>query len=258
MVKLTFFNDYLKLIKFRYHLSFISVIIGCLIFGNSYSFWDLVSLLILVYISFNLLLYTGFYILNDLFDVKSDQKHFAKRFRPIASGRISISSAILLAILNILLGLSIGFIIDTGLLLFYICFLIINLFYTLIAKKIPYLEIIINATTHPLRLIMGSYLVGSKFSLLFVLAYFILAISISTKRRITEMNYPSYESRKVLQSYKLKTLNKLLFYDLIIILLIFIIDFNNNFIAYMSLILLYVILIYLENYFKFFKNIWLK
>jgi 4-hydroxybenzoate polyprenyltransferase len=70
------------------------------------------------------------YVINDIFDIKADQKHPVKKNRPIASGRISVHGAILLAVV-----LAVGSLIWASLLntnFFYICtfYLAMNLAYS--------------------------------------------------------------------------------------------------------------------------------
>ena len=51
---------------------------------------------------------SGGYIVNDLFDVEADRGHPRKRFRPLASGRLSVKSAIALIVIMWSIGVAIG------------------------------------------------------------------------------------------------------------------------------------------------------
>ena len=78
------------LVKFRYHVTFINVALGALIFAarlDGAFAWRLFAL----YVSFNVLLYSGLYAINDLADRESDARHPLKRRRPIPSGRMSVA-----------------------------------------------------------------------------------------------------------------------------------------------------------------------
>src|SRR3990167_5111556 len=99
-------KDYLALVKFKYHASFLAIVVIALFFGGFSA--ELVQKLILLYLSFNLLLYTGLYMLNDVADLKQDRQHPLKRNRPIASGRMSLRTALPLSVMLIAAGLFTG------------------------------------------------------------------------------------------------------------------------------------------------------
>ena len=82
----------LALIKFRYHVTFINAAFGALIFADRLD-RDLAWRLLALYVSFNVLLYSGLYTINDLADRESDARHPLKRRRPIPSGRVSVRTA---------------------------------------------------------------------------------------------------------------------------------------------------------------------
>ena len=74
--------------KPRYHLSYAAVIAAALLFGPPID-RGLVARLAVLYVSFNVLFYSGIYIFNDVADARADAAHPCKRERPVASGRIS-------------------------------------------------------------------------------------------------------------------------------------------------------------------------
>ncbi len=238
------FIDYIRLIKFRYHLSFFLVIAGAFIFSASPSSLPIKDLFIM-YFSFNVFLYGGLYTLNDIADIESDRKHPQKKQRSLASKRISLFSAYVFSFFLIMLGLGVGyFYFGMVVLLLYLSFIFINLFYTLIAKKIPYLELIINSATHPLRFVMGGFLVDAKIPSLPIAAIFLLVFGVACLRRILEKNMPGAETRSVLKYY---TNKKLLTIEIIIlcaVLIISMIDFPRYSVWYGMMITTYVVLVF--------------
>jgi len=96
------------------------------------------------------------YILNDLSDLDSDRKHATKKYRPLASGDISISKGMIFAG-ALFLG---SFILASQLpawftwsLVLYVC---ITLSYSFKFKKMQTIDIIILATLYTLRIISGA------------------------------------------------------------------------------------------------------
>jgi 4-hydroxybenzoate polyprenyltransferase len=89
-IAMTRIRPYLELIKFRYHISYLTVLFAALLFAGSINI-SLLRSLIALYLSFNVLFYGGIYSLNDLRDLKSDREHPRKKTRPLASGRVGWS-----------------------------------------------------------------------------------------------------------------------------------------------------------------------
>ena len=242
-------RDYIGLIKFRYHLSFALVLLGALFFTPKIDFSLFISLL-LVYFSFNVLMYSGLYTLNDIEDRQADSLHPVKRRRAISSRRISLTNAWIFSILTILAGLLIAFFSFRKIFYVYLIFIGFNIFYTYFAKKIPYLELIGNSFTYPLRFVMGALLVGSMTPTNLIIACFFVALGGSCERRIIEMNHRGYEAREVLIYY---TRNKLFLIQILsfaAVLAVFFIDFPKNWIIYSLLTLFYIIFVFVLGYNK--------
>src|SRR3989304_746319 len=77
---------YKKLIKPKFHITFIMVILGAFLFAPAIS-PSLFLTLLFLYLSFNVLLYGGIYTLNDIIDVESDKKSLLKKTRPLPAGK---------------------------------------------------------------------------------------------------------------------------------------------------------------------------
>ena len=233
-------KDYIRLIRFRYHFSFISIILGSLFFAEETSPF-LFRSLILVYISFNIFLYGGIYTINDIADIRSDQKHHIKRKRPLASKRISKSGAWFFAIFLIAAAFTTCIILlDMSFFYVYLMFLIINLFYSFFAKEIPYLELVVNSITHPLRFAMGVLLVNAKIPYPLLLAIFFLAIGIACVRRIVEKDVKGWEARRTLIHYSTSKLGYIQFIAFLSILLLTTIDSSVSKIFYIIIISIYI------------------
>jgi 4-hydroxybenzoate polyprenyltransferase len=192
---------YLDLVKFRYHLNFLAVIFAALIFAREIDGPLFVSLLQL-YISFNVLFYTGIYTLNDLRDLKSDSLHPLKRNRPLPSGRVSVAAAGVLSALLILAGLITAFaVFGVAVVEVYCAALILNMFYSFFARGVPYLELVVNSSTHPLRFLLGVLLTGQTIPILHLAAYFAFIFGLVCFRREVEKDITGWEARHTLKVY---------------------------------------------------------
>ncbi|WP_156027100.1 UbiA prenyltransferase family protein [Sporocytophaga myxococcoides] len=124
------------------------------------------------------------YIINDLFDIKSDKKHPEKRFRPIASGAISIPYAIILC--GGLLSFSITIALsqfNTLILFFLLGYFLLNILYSLRLKKIAIVDLMVIAIGFILRVFVGGVSIDTALSKWLVLMTFLLALFLGFAKR---------------------------------------------------------------------------
>lgn len=193
--------QWVALIKFRYHVTFLGVVCGALLFAPAID-GRLAGRLLLLYVSFNVLLYGGIYTLNDVADRASDARHPRKRRRPVASGAVPVRNACLFA----------GALIGTGTLcavLFFpagvvACFgaaLAFNATYSLGARDHRYLDLLFNSVTHPNRFLMGVLLTDRLPPYTHLAAIMLLALALSCLRRQVERGTPGGDARATLGRY---------------------------------------------------------
>ncbi len=131
---------------------------------------------------------SSIYIFNDLFDLPSDRAHATKRFRPIASGTISLFRAAMLGISMALVGIIIASLfLPTAFLGILALYIVSTSAYSLRLKKIPYIDIIVLAGLYILRIVAGSAateIPTSKWLFLFAACLF---ISLGIAKRVTEL-----------------------------------------------------------------------
>lgn len=192
---------YARLFKFRYHLSYASVILGALIFADPRSI-DLAGPLAALYLCFNVLLYGGIYTLNDVADLESDRRHPAKSRRPIASGQISVRAALVFAAVTIALGLAAAVtVFGERMAWTFAAFLALNAAYSLVARNVAVLDLVGNSATHPLRFFMGVSLVGREAPAGHLAVIFAMALGLSSLRRLIEMDAGGWRARVTLCRY---------------------------------------------------------
>lgn len=180
------YASFVALVKFRYHVTFLNVVFGALIFAQQLSPEVFVRLAAL-YVCFNVLLYGGIYTLNDLADRESDRRHPLKRLRPIAAGAISPQAALVFALCLILLGFAAASLVFSWSVV--ACFgavVLINAAYSSGGRDVPYLDLMLNALPHPIRFLMGALLVARVPRATHLVAITLLAIGLSCLRRHVE------------------------------------------------------------------------
>ena len=78
-----------------------------------------------------------------------------QRRRPIASGRLSATTALLAAVLGIACGLGLGFAIGRGVALALCSYLALTLLYSFVLKRVPLMDVSALAGLFTLRLVLG-------------------------------------------------------------------------------------------------------
>lgn len=123
------------------------------------------------------------YILNDLLDLSHDRQHPTKRYRPLASGAVSPSWAVGLALGFGAVGLSVAFTMHT--LFFYILgiYVIQNVAYSLRLKHIPILDVALVSLGFVWRILAGGVLGAVPVSNWIVLMTFLLALFLGFAKR---------------------------------------------------------------------------
>ncbi len=191
----------LELMRFHFHASFITVVLGALLFTPHIT-TQLIYSILLCYITFNVFIYGGLYTFNDIIDAKEDSRHPIKKHRPIPSGRISVRSAAIFSILLIAGGLVAGsFLISDEVYRLYFIFIFLNIIYTLAFKKIIYLNLAIIASTHTLRFVMGATLAQHSFIFTDIAAFYLLlfnvAVTIHSMFNLKPYETPFYTRKAV-------------------------------------------------------------
>lgn len=147
------FKDYLKAIRVYQWVKNVLVFVP-LITSHSFYSGKLAFDASLGFFAFSFTASAG-YVINDLLDLNSDRSHPRKRFRPFASGKLSILSGIFLVFLLLALGLIISSKLNDYFLSILLGYFIISLSYSLYFKKIILYDVFILAALYSTRIIAG-------------------------------------------------------------------------------------------------------
>lgn len=160
------------------------------------------------------LIASAVYIINDIVDIEADQNHSKKKLRPIASGKLPISTAWAAGIGLILISLPLAYILSSAFSGICALYLILNLFYSSWLKHVPLIDVLILASFYVLRVTAGVTLIEvERFSpwLYVVTSLFALFIGLGKRRAelVLQIKYSS-ESRPVLDGYSIELLDQLI------------------------------------------------
>jgi 4-hydroxybenzoate polyprenyltransferase len=152
------------------------------------------------------------YIINDIFDAKSDRLHPKKKFRPIASGALPVSYAVIevgILVLGSIVATSLGNL-DSIFLTILIVYLVLQFFYSLGLKNVAILDIIVIATGFVLRVYAGAFIIDAHLSVWFLLCVISVALFLASGKRRAELNLVQTTdqlTRKSLGTYRKDLLN---------------------------------------------------
>jgi 4-hydroxybenzoate polyprenyltransferase len=214
-------------------------------------------------LSFNVFLYGGIYTLNDLAECDSDRRHPLKRNRPIPSKAVSIRGAMVFGVIMIALGLLSSFMFfGTTFFCVFLIFMALNGLYSVEARGVPYLELVVNSSTHPVRYLMGVVLTGAKPPVQHLLAVFLVAFGFVCLRRLVEMDVDGWEARRTLMHYSRRGLLILQFFAFTGLLALFASDALMSKALFLTAIPIYVLLVFgtqiSSNARELLQTIWLR
>jgi decaprenyl-phosphate phosphoribosyltransferase len=206
-------KHYIKLIRPKHWAKNLFLFVPSFFAGK---FFDLNSLALLSggFLAFSCLA-SSIYIINDYRDIEDDRKHPEKSKRPLASGEVKKSYALVLSGLLTVIGIVTAFLIDeTGKFLFITgIYYVLNLSYSFGLKNIAIVDIIILASGFVLRVKGGATLADVDTTEWFVIMTFLLALFLALAKRRDDVLLKSStgaEMRKSMKGYSLEFLNTLL------------------------------------------------
>jgi len=129
----------------------------------------------------------GSYILNDIFDRKQDLFHPFKKRRPVASRKLSLSSAILFSLLLQAVSALLAFHVSIESALVTLAFLAVQSLYTVLLQKFTLTDVIFIAIGYLLRTAAGVVASGVTVSPWFLLCVGFLALYLGFVKRRLEL-----------------------------------------------------------------------
>jgi 4-hydroxybenzoate polyprenyltransferase len=151
-------------------------------------------------------------LFNDIADVESDRQHPIKCKRPIAAGKISIPTAIGIAVVLLAGAIVIGWLQSPNLGVTLICYALLQTAYNLRLKRTVILDIVAIATGFILRAYAGAAATEIVVSPWFLLCTAMLALFLGVEKRKAELRLSKIrggKTRSVLKRYSLPLLTRM-------------------------------------------------
>ena len=126
------------------------------------------------------------YIFNDILDSENDASHPVKKGRPIPSGAVSKKNAAGLSLVLCIAALILAYPVSFPFFLLLIAYLVISAVYSLKLKELPIVDIFCISAGFLFRLQAGGEAFGIVISEWLFLSVFLLAIFLSTGKRLCE------------------------------------------------------------------------
>ena len=130
---------------------------------------------------------SAIYIFNDIQDRKRDRLHPKKKYRPIASGQVSIKMGLAIAVSLAILSILGGNLLGIPTLICILLYAINNIFYSLKLKNLPLFDVNCIAFGFVLRLLAGIYALGDMPTAWIVLCTFFLTLFLGFSKRRSEL-----------------------------------------------------------------------
>ncbi|OGD06036.1 hypothetical protein A2379_03010 [Candidatus Amesbacteria bacterium RIFOXYB1_FULL_47_13] len=148
---------------------------------------------------------SAIYFLNDLMDVKADQAHPFKRRRPIASGRISRQTALVVFGMGTIIGLWWSYLLSPLYLTIVLGYWGMQVLYSLWLKNLEVVDVFVIALGFFLRVFAGAIVINAHLSIWFLLCVISTSLFLAVGKRRAEMAILSQQGatlhRKVMGKY---------------------------------------------------------
>ena len=156
---------------------------------------------------------SAIYCLNDVIDVEADRAHPVKRFRPVASGEVTVPEAYMLMGVMVVFSIAMLSLLSEwravgGIVVFY---LVLNVLYCIRLKDLAIVDVCVVAFGFVLRILAGGMATDIQLSKWIVLMTFLLTLFLSfAKRRddVLRMEATGVAPRKNTIRYNLTFINQ--------------------------------------------------
>lgn len=200
--------DYVKVLRPQQWYKNLLVFLPLVFVGKIFE-WPLVWVTVLGFVS--LCLSSSFnYIINDIVDRAKDRAHPEKRHRPIASGKVGIPVALVIAAVLLGLGLRLAWVLDREFFYAVTFLVVLTQLYSFVLKKVAFADILTVAVNFVVRAGSGAFLLSAAISPWLVLCTFFLAIFLMAGKRYADLIFlgsKAAQHKETLRVYTKEVMN---------------------------------------------------
>ena len=199
LIKLMRPHQYIKNIFIFLPLFFALKITDVTLFGNAF----------IAFVAFSLVS-SAVYIMNDCFDIVEDRLHPTKKYRPLASGLVSRSKAIMIMLVLTISGFGFMTLLPINTMVYLLVYVLINIAYSLYLKRIAIVDVTIIAIGFVIRLFVGSSATEVRLSMWIVIMTFLIALFMALAKRrddVVIFNKTGEKMRKAIDGYNIQLLD---------------------------------------------------
>ena len=153
------------------------------------------------------------YILNDLADIEEDRRHPIKSKRPLASGELAKSTAVIALIAVAAAGLWLAISVNPYFLLALLSYVALQVLYTFWLKHVVILDIFSIAAGFMIRVVAGGLAIGVSISDWLIICMALLSLFLAMGKRRHELMLMSHEAashRPILKEYSIYLLDQMI------------------------------------------------
>lgn len=175
---------------------------------NFHMWLDIISALVIF-----CMLSGSLYIMNDILDVQKDRQHPKKSKRPIASGKLRASQALLFAIILVSVAVGKAYFINRQFLIISIIYLLLILFYSIVLGHLIIVDLLVISTGFVIRAIAGCLAINVSISPWLIICAFLLALFLVLGKRKHELVLLGTEAkghRRTLKNYSTEMLDQMI------------------------------------------------
>ncbi|MCT4618983.1 MAG: decaprenyl-phosphate phosphoribosyltransferase [Marinisporobacter sp.] len=188
------------------------ILFAGVLFSNNLFDTDLLKVSLIGFILF--CIFSGnVYIVNDLVDKEKDQLHPKKCNRPIASGKVSITQAIIFLCVSLIFSFFLAYKLDYLFFIVGLFYSILVILYSFVLKHRVILDVMTISIGFVLRAVAGVVLIDVRISPWLLLCTFLLSLFLALHKRKSEVDLitkGNKKSRKILEEYTPELLNDML------------------------------------------------
>jgi len=153
------------------------------------------------------------YILNDLIDLQADRSHPKKSTRPLASGRLKPTAAIIAGAVIVIISLAAAFLLNINFAFTALGYFMLQVGYSLVLKHVVILDVLAVATGFVLRAIAGAEVISVPISSWLLICTILLALFLALGKRRHEillLEDNAVHHRKILYEYSPDLLDQMI------------------------------------------------